>query len=257
MKLQIDLSNREEVKAALPLLQLILEGSKVAAPLTVAPSIAVVPAPTIAPVAAPVSLAPPPAPSPLVPAAPTASAPPPPVGLTPPALVVELDKNGLPWDARIHASTKSKIADGSWKMKRGVEAATLQQVEAELRVSVGKSVDAAAVVAIVSPLMSGHALPGKPADMYIDTPNPATVFGAAPPAALAPPPAPAPSTEPATFAELMPRVSSAVVAKLMPPAALQDACAANGLAGVVALQQNPAYVPLVWASLKQAYPALV
>lgn len=45
---------------------------------------------------------------------------------------VELDSRGLPWDARIHAGTKTKIADGSWKMKRGVDADVVEQVDAEL-----------------------------------------------------------------------------------------------------------------------------
>lgn len=45
----------------------------------------------------------------------------------------EVDKNGLPWDHRIHASTKTKKADGTWKNKRGVDPAVLQQVTAELK----------------------------------------------------------------------------------------------------------------------------
>ena len=46
---------------------------------------------------------------------------------------VELDKHGLPWDARIHAGTKRKNADNSWTAKRGVEPATVAAVEVELR----------------------------------------------------------------------------------------------------------------------------
>lgn len=50
---------------------------------------------------------------------------------------VELDKHGLPWDNRIHAETKAKIADGSWRKKRGVDPALVAQVEAELRQVMG------------------------------------------------------------------------------------------------------------------------
>ncbi len=46
---------------------------------------------------------------------------------------VKLDKNGLPWDERIHAGTKSKKGDGNWKNKRSIDPAIIAQVEAELR----------------------------------------------------------------------------------------------------------------------------
>lgn len=46
---------------------------------------------------------------------------------------VELDSEGLPWDKRIHASTKTKIASGVWKLARGVDASVVEAVKAELR----------------------------------------------------------------------------------------------------------------------------
>jgi hypothetical protein len=46
---------------------------------------------------------------------------------------VELDKFGLPWDERIHASTKSKTQDGVWTKKKGVQETTMAAVVAELR----------------------------------------------------------------------------------------------------------------------------
>src|SRR6185437_377740 len=58
------------------------------------------------------------------------SAPPAPA---PAPVAVDVDKNGLPWDERIHASTHAKIADGSWKRKRGVDDAIIGAVEAQLR----------------------------------------------------------------------------------------------------------------------------
>lgn len=42
------------------------------------------------------------------------------------------DKNGLPWDERIHAGTKALNADGTWKKRRGVDDATVAVVTAEL-----------------------------------------------------------------------------------------------------------------------------
>ena len=44
-----------------------------------------------------------------------------------------LDSSGIMWDARIHASTRTKVQDGTWKMKRGVEPELMAQVLAELK----------------------------------------------------------------------------------------------------------------------------
>lgn len=44
---------------------------------------------------------------------------------------VELDKNGIPWDERIHAGTKRKNADGTWSMKKGVDKELAAQIIAE------------------------------------------------------------------------------------------------------------------------------
>jgi hypothetical protein len=46
---------------------------------------------------------------------------------------VELDAAGMPWDERIHSSAKSKVKDGTWKLRRGVEEHEVQEVKAEYR----------------------------------------------------------------------------------------------------------------------------
>lgn len=51
----------------------------------------------------------------------------------PQANPVELDSEGLPWDKRIHASTKTKIASGAWKLVRGSDPARVEVVKGELR----------------------------------------------------------------------------------------------------------------------------
>lgn len=59
-----------------------------------------------------------------------------------------LDKNGLPWDSRIHSAAKTFNADGTWKYLRGVDREVLvPQVEAELRgeVAVAEEVEAPTV----------------------------------------------------------------------------------------------------------------
>lgn len=45
--------------------------------------------------------------------------------------VAELDSEGMPWDARIHSSAKSKTQDGKWKLARNVDKALVEAVKAE------------------------------------------------------------------------------------------------------------------------------
>jgi len=47
--------------------------------------------------------------------------------------VPEYDASGLPWDERIHASTKTKTAKNLWTRRRGVDDALVDAVESELR----------------------------------------------------------------------------------------------------------------------------
>lgn len=46
---------------------------------------------------------------------------------------IELDSDGFPWDHRIHASTKTKIGNGTWKLKPRTEPALIEQVRAEYK----------------------------------------------------------------------------------------------------------------------------
>ena len=57
------------------------------------------------------------------------------VDLSATAPTVELDKNGIPWDERIHAGTKRKNADGTWSLKKGVDKELAAQIIAEYQVA--------------------------------------------------------------------------------------------------------------------------
>lgn len=48
-----------------------------------------------------------------------------------------VDAEGIPWDERIHASTKTQTAKGLWKKRRGVDALTIANVENELKGQTG------------------------------------------------------------------------------------------------------------------------
>lgn len=79
-----------------------------------------------------------------------------------------LDKNGLPWDSRIHSAAKTFNADGTWKYLRGVDREVLvPQVEAELRGAViadagDKVEEFAATVAPQAPVVEAPQAPVAP-----------------------------------------------------------------------------------------------
>lgn len=68
---------------------------------------------------------------------------------------VELDKNGIPWDERIHAGTKRKNADGTWSLKKGVDKELAAQIIAEYQ-------SAAPTTATVQATPAAPAKPGVP-----------------------------------------------------------------------------------------------
>lgn len=68
-----------------------------------------------------------------VPPAPLESAPQANVTASNPVTGVELDKDGIPWDARIHSTAKTKNADGSWRLKKGVGKEIVTLVKEELK----------------------------------------------------------------------------------------------------------------------------
>ena len=112
----------------------------------------------------------------------------------PPTASVELDSNGLPWDGRIHASTKTKVAAGSWTKKRGVDENLVRHVEAELR------------AILAAPAAGGVPVPPFPsAGAAPVVTDPATAFGGAPSTPVDAPPAaePAAAGPMAEFARVM------------------------------------------------------
>lgn len=70
---------------------------------------------------------------PPAPPAPSAAAPSAPAAPTSHAPGVDLDKAGLPWDARIHSGSKEKNKDDTWRQRRNLPDGERERVEAELR----------------------------------------------------------------------------------------------------------------------------
>lgn len=158
---------------------------------------------------------------------------------------VEVDSKGMPWDERIHSGSKAKVADGQWRKKKGLnDEALVHRIEAEIRAHVAGRPDPAAMPGQAA-LPLPQAVPGLPVPGLMATPG------------LSHPPAGASASgDPQTFEQLMPRVTPYMASQQVPPNALQLACAAVGLQSIVALQQQPAFVPQVWATLKASYPVI-
>lgn len=148
--------------------------------------------------------------SPVPPSAPT-----PPVAPTveaAPASSVELDKRGLPWDARIHSGAKSKLANGNWKLARGVDPVLVTQVEAEL---------------------------------YQSRSAPAPAATPVPPA----PPAPTVEAAPADFTTLVMRLSEWQATGRITKEQIAAAVNEHGIASLPLLATRPDLVPQVWSTV--------
>ncbi len=197
---------------------------------------------------------PPPPPAPLNSDAASSSAPPPPAA--PPADAPKLDKQGIPWDARIHSETKGlNKSDGNWRNKRGVDKDLLEKVTAELK---AQYATAAAPPTVAS--SSAPAAPPPPAgeqmNLQVPPPPPAAP---PPPVSLPPgnggmgaPPAPPPpglSTGAGQggldFRTLMQRI----VAAKKTPDEVRAAAASVGLDGIQAAIGAPDKLPAIAAAL--------
>jgi len=62
-------------------------------------------------------------------------------------IIEGLDSDGLPWDARIHSSSRAKIANGMWKLRRGLDPAIVATVTAELKGAIAAPAPSAALPA--------------------------------------------------------------------------------------------------------------
>ncbi len=162
--------------------------------------------------------------------------PPPPVeaaAVVPPPPPVEAaagdrDSDGLPWDGRIHSSSKARLADGRWRQRRNTDPAVVTAVTAELRAALSApaaatGADGAAVV------------PPPPAATVLSFPFPPIEE----PAAVPPPPAAM------TFPEFM----RAITAARLAPGVVLEACKAVGMPSIPALNQRPDLIPSVASAL--------
>jgi hypothetical protein len=216
-----------------------------------------------------------------------------PTYVEPPATDTNLDVNGLPWDARIHAGSRERNTDGSWRVRRKPKTveqdewdATLVRVTAELTdlmaipVSTGAVADAAAEEALTDDVHhTAHALTDAEVDAFVDIVqgfDPAELGGdvtvepvvVAPPVTIAPPVVVPPVTavappitvdKPAieTFAQLMSWLTSRTpkdeAAKPAMVVKVNEILAANGLTTLQQLGQRADLIPQVLVQFREAF----
>lgn len=149
----------------------------------------------------------------------------------------ERDAAGIPWDERIHASTKTKTANGQWTRRRNTPDDTYAAVMAELKAAnTTRTMEAAAGI----------------------IPPPPSIVPAPPTASPAPSPAPAApaasSTAPAgstSFPEIMKKVTGYQAAGKIDPAGIANLLASIGAnpPSIVALNTNKDLIPAFEALL--------
>lgn len=146
----------------------------------------------------------------------------------------ERDTAGIPWDERIHASTKTTNKDGTWTRRRNTPDEVFDKVMAEL-----KAANTAMTLAAAEGLTAPAPTPEPPA-----APSAAEAF--TPPAVPVPPvpvPVPQPPAPPApaandTAAEPV-EIMKAVNAKRVPADKLQEIMTKAGLDGLAKVFTAP------------------
>ena len=167
---------------------------------------------------------------------------------------IDVDSAGLPWDGRIHASTRAKVADGTWRMKRGVEPEEVAKVEAELRQTM------AIPVASFAPAPVEPVAPVPPAPVAPPPPSVGSAVPPAPPVSSTPvesagaaqtaSPSNGPGASSANqFPRLMQMITQAYTQGKLDQPRIQAAVAKAGLPSLPMLASRPDLVPVVATEL--------
>ena len=140
------------------------------------------------------------------------------------------DVAGHPWDARIHASTKATMKDGTWKLKRGSDPNLVAQLRAE---------------------WDARNINPPPASAQTPAATPVPEAAPVPPAAAPAPPVPPVVTEiPTTYPEIVAVVTNKQELELLTVEEVQSVVAALGLPSFPALAAKQELIPQVYTALE-------
>ena len=152
----------------------------------------------------------------------------------PPATTVALDSKDMPWDARIHAGTKTKLNDGTWKIKRSVDKAVVEQVEAELINLMSIEPKAADNAPAIE----------QPTDPVVIPPPAATTTAPV----VIPPPAAEPE-DAMTFAEFLKACSAKMTAGETSMDRILAVVTGKGVPSLQLVNSKPELIPELWAEI--------
>lgn len=116
----------------------------------------------------------------------------------------DVDKRGVPWDERIHASSKALNKDGTWRYRRNLDEAIRKSVEEELLLSIPPTMQRTAPI----PVPTGVADP-------------------------------APQSTGPTFEQIVAQLSDKLNSGAIAPEAIPGFAAKCGVASVPELRDNP------------------
>lgn len=134
----------------------------------------------------------------------------------------DVDADGLPWDERIHSGNHGLNKDGTWRKRKGVDAAIVQTVTAELRGKQPDPIDPPAPVQIPDrpiplpvggiPAQAPTPMPMQPMPTAMPAMQPVPMPEAAPyqQAGVAPMPSVAPAPTSVSFPEFMTKLAGAM-----------------------------------------------
>jgi hypothetical protein len=161
---------------------------------------------------------------------------------------VEVDKNNIPWDGRIHAATRARNADQTWRYRRGVDPVTIKQVESELAAVMGGGLPSKPFTnqqAIPEPPIVGNVVATVPAPPNTSTALPAGTIGQVSGAAQNA----SPSDSQSQFQKLMHFITSGYRDKTLDPQLVGAAVEGAGIPNLPALLHRPDLVEFVATSL--------
>jgi len=177
---------------------------------------------------------------------------------------VKVDGEGLPWDQRIHVSTKTfRQSDNTWKLRKGVDATLVEAVKAELRACMAVPVPASPLTTALNTIATLDLAPaGVPHLSGSWTPETGHVVGIpvppvpvvtppvpAPPVTVAPEPPPVVTPPPApgamSFTDFVTWATGKMVAKEISRTQLEEACKSEGISSMPMLQNRPDLIPAI------------
>lgn len=172
---------------------------------------------------------------------------------------VELDKAGIPWDARIHQSNRNKKTDGTWMLKRGLDKAIAEAVLAELTAA------KLATLPPVAPAAGPVSLPPAPTGLPLPPPPVGPATGPVVSGTLPPPPAgaslpavpnglpaiisPASLTPVQRFSAMMVKINAARASGQIDQTMIDEAHRALDLPQLQLAITQPDKIPLIEAAL--------